>query len=1230
MSSGEVTIGVQSKSIKRRSRSRRSAQRRTANALTRQFRFEPLEHRWMLAAGAPFTPPTNDPLFNEEWNLNNTGQVGGTPGADINVLPAWQQGYTGQGVTVGIVDSGVYYNHPDLSANYNAALSYNYFNNTSDAEPPLGPLLEPFAPGATAGEDSHGTEVAGIIAGNGANGAGTVGVAPNATIASERIITFDPTGNLVQGGYPQEYDALLTHNQQIGVYNNSWGYIPQQFASAPGEEEPGGDFSTASLTTQDGVSAMQQGDAGITPTGAKVEPGRGGLGNIYVFAAGNSNFTKEIAQAFGPQYSQYALGNSNDEEETASRFATVVAALGPAGQQAVYSDPGASILVSAPGGLDGAGAPDENGIPSSSVLAVPDSTAPSGLAYEATYDDDGTFGMNGTSAATPAVSGTVALMLQANPNLSWRDVQEILAESATKNDPTDPGWTGNGYGYTSDGAIVPVNSSGQYDGTTALPADVTVTPFHINNKYGFGEVNAAAAVNLAKTWTPLQPESNLSSGIVNVNQALPAGVAQGVSSSVTFTGGLHVEHVEVDLNITDPDAGNIQVTLTSPNGTTSVLQASRDFQANGVDYTFDGTLNAAGTAVTPNANYADWATSSVRDWGESSAGTWTVTVADMDSAETGATFDNFTLKLYGASDYAPVAPNLTASTQQNTPVSLNLLSDTYDTDGTFTIAPGSLTIVSQPANGSLSVNPQTGQVTYTPNYYFTGTDSFTYLVKDTNGVASRTATVTINTALVSQAPVAGNVTTSTTFGTPVSIDVLASDTDATGTLVPSTVAIVNPPNFGTATVNHTTGAILYTPGPNFTVGDSFTYTVSDSNGLKSNTGTVTINLAQPAPVANNVVQPAAPQNVTQQVNVLAGVTGSANPSSVTVMTQPQFGTTSVDPITGVISYTPEANFFGSDSFTFTVKNFQGAVSNIATVMLTVLAQGAPVALNHEFVLVPGAPVITGIRALDNPSGESTLTASLVSQASLGVVSLNPDGSFVYSQGPNFQGLDQFTYLVNNGTANSNVASIRLVSPNFHYVEKLYQNILNRTGSDSDILGWTAMLNAGVSRNQIALMFLNSPEYQSDLINSVYEKLLHRQADPGGLSFWIGEMQAGLPIETIMEAIAGTPEYAVLHGNTPQGIAVGLYQDLLGRTASPSDILFWGNQISAGTSAATVAADFLNSSEYQSDLVTGYYVSYLGHTPDLGGLRYWQSLLASGFPRTAIQAGILSSGEYFTG
>ncbi|MGH7135376.1 MAG: Ig-like domain-containing protein [Pirellulales bacterium] len=1173
---------------------------------------ESLEGRLLLTL-APFVPPTNDPLYQEQWNLNNTGQTGGTPGADVNVLPAWQAGYTGKGVTVGVVDSGVYYDHPDLAANYNASLSYDYFENVPNAEPPLGPLLDPIAPGAQSGEDSHGTMVAGIIAGNGANGTGTLGEAPDATIASERIGFIDPSGDLTQGGDPVVASAFTNHNQQIDVFSNSWGYPPSGFFSGiQGPPDP--------LT----IAAMQKDDLGLPQANPPIPAGRNGLGNIFVFAAGNGG-------------NQYGVQNTNDEAETASRFAITVAALGDDGKAALYSAKGASVLVSAPGGHDGQGAPDENGIPSSSVLRVADSTQPSGYNYEATYTDNGTYGMNGTSAATPGVSGVVALMLQANPNLSWRDVQQILAESATKNDPTDTGngttdigWFNNGYGYTSDGAIVPVNSQGNYAGSTPLPAGVTVAPFHINDKYGFGEVNAGAAVALAKNWTPLQPETSITSGLVTVSAPIPKGVATGVSKTVTFTGAMHVEHAEVVLNITHPVRGDIEVILTSPNGTRSYLQQERTNEVNGTDLTADGYIDSTGKLV-PNANYTNWSTSTVQDWGESATGTWTVTVADVnyddDPIKDIGTFDSFQLNLYGTQDYAPVAQDFSVGTAQGQATTVNVLAHTYDTDGAYTINPGSVAVISPPREGSVSVTPN-GQVVYTPVPGYHGLDTFTYEVKDTNGAASRVATVTVDVGQVLLNPVANNDTTSTSIGSPVSIAILANDTDASGTLVPSTVQIVTQPQFGTVSVNPATGIATYTPGPTFTVSDSFQYTVSDTNGKTSNAATVTINLTQATPVASSFSQPPANENVTQQVNVLAHVTGSASPSGVSIITPPRFGMATVDPVTGVVNYTPDANFFGSDSFTYAVANTQGALSNAATVSLTVLSQGVPLALSHEFILPPPGTVINGIRALDDPTDSGGVTSRLVGQGQLGIVNLNSDGTFTYTPGPNFQGIDSFTYVENNGQANSNVGTVRLVTQNVHFLEELYRLVLNRTASDGELIGWNAALNAGVSRAQVASDFLFSPEYLADFVNSGYLQLLGRPADAGGQAYWVGLMRAGMSMEQFLAALAGSPEFFARSGSTYQGLISALYQDFLHRPASPADISYWVGQLSAGVSANTVALDFLTSNEYQIDFVESLNVSYFN--TQIGGAaanNFLESLLPN-ISRLTIQIAVLSGNQFY--
>ncbi len=1186
--------------------------------LPRRTVLEVLEDRHLLSAATFPQALPNDPLFREQWDLQNTGQTGGTKGADINVVRAWQQGYTGKGVVVGIVDSGVYYQHPDLAANYRPDLSYNFFNDLPDPTPPLGPNLLPppgFPPTVPFGEDSHGTEVAGVIAGTANNGIGVAGIAPDAQFGAERIITFDPNGDLVQGGDPQLAQALTFHNQQIDIYSNSWGYTPQNFVQS-------GILGPADPKT---LSAMQTG----------VTAGRGGLGNIYVFAGGDSG-------------NQAGYENTNNEEETASRFAITVAAVGDKGKQSTFSPVGASNLVTAPGAADPYNA-DNHGIPTTSVLAEPDPANPGNLKYVATYDDDGVYGFNGTSASAPMVSGVVALMLSANPKLSWRDVQEILAESATKNDPTDTGipsvpvtpgpqsfplpvlsgWFNNGYGYTSDGAIVQVDANGKPVGVT-LPSDVTVTPFHLNDKYGFGEVNAGNAVTLAKTWTPMQPEQTITSGQITVNQAIPDGVAQGVSVPVTITAPMHVEHAEVVLNITHPQRGDIEVILTSPNGTRSTLQMVRSFHDNSTtpptDFTFDASFDSSGNLI-PNANYTNWSTSTVQDWGQSASGKWTVSVSDRDNNGQVGTFDSFTLNLYGTNDYAPIAQDFSVNAAQNQPTPIDVSQYTYDTDGT--VQPGSVAVL-QPSHGLVTVDPQTGQMTYSPFANFAGVDTFRYTVLDDQGVRSRVATVTVNVGAVSVAPVANNDTALTAPGTPVAIDVLANDTDSGATLLPSTVTIVTQPQLGAATVDPNTGVVTYTPGPNYTTSDSFTYQVSGSDGQTSNIATVTINRTAQAPVANDDVVPPFNKNTSQPIAVLANDTDAGvgiDPGTVALVQQPQFGTAQVNPVTGLVIYTPEPNFFGNDSFTYTVKDRQGLVSNQARVTLSVLSSGFPLAVDHEFVLVPGFNTITGIRTLDNPTNSGSLLASLVTPPMFGSLVLNPDGTFTYNQGANFHGLDSFTYRVSDGQNTSNVGTIRLVSPQFHYVERLYHDVLGRTAADADIMYWVNTFPQG-GRAQLATIFLNSNEHRTDMLNGVYQQMLGRPIDPGGLNFWLQQMQAGAPIESVITAVAGSGEYVFDHGSSTQSLVQSLYQDLLGRAASAGDVAYWSSVLNNGVPPASVAAAIVDSTEYRTNLITSYYQTYLGHQPDLGGLRNWLADLQIGLPRTAVQAGILSSDEYF--
>ena len=214
-------------------------------------------------------------------------------------------------------------------------------------------------------------------------------------------------------------------------------------------------------------------------------------------------------------------------------------------------------------------------------------------------------GFSGTSAAAPQVAGVAALMLQANAALGWRDVRHILLATAKKTDLASPGWRLNGAGRA------------------------------VHHAYGYGRVDASAAVSAARGRVRnLAAEESLGSGAIVVNQAVPDNNATGVSSVIPVGPNLIVEGVEVVFSAAHPRRGDLQVVLTSPSGAESILaEAHQD----------------------SNANYSNWTFTSVRHWGEPSAGPWQIRVTDAAAGSTG-TFDNWQLVIHARNPaYADVA-----------------------------------------------------------------------------------------------------------------------------------------------------------------------------------------------------------------------------------------------------------------------------------------------------------------------------------------------------------------------------------------------------------------------------------------------------------------------------------------------------------------------------------------------------------------------------------------------
>ncbi|MCF6182500.1 Ig-like domain-containing protein [Lutibacter sp.] len=282
--------------------------------------------------------------------------------------------------------------------------------------------------------------------------------------------------------------------------------------------------------------------------------------------------------------------------------------------------------------------------------------------------------------------------------------------------------------------------------------------------------------------------------------------------------------------------------------------------------------------------------------------------------------------LLTVSNTAPVAVDDTASTNEDTAVTLSNadIVDPNDTDldgDTLTI-----TGVSNPTNGTIVLNGD-GTVTFTPDANYNGPASFDYTISDGNG-GTDTATVNVTVNPVNDAPVAVDDTASTNEDTAVTLSnadiVDPNDTDLDGDTL--TITGVSNPTNGTIVLNGD-GTVTFTPDANYNGPASFDYTISDGNGGSDTaTVTVTVNPVNDAPVA---VDDTASTNedipvVIAVINNDTDIDGTVDPTSVTVVTPPANGTLSVNTTTGEITYTPNLNFSGTDTFEYSVCDNEGA------------------------------------------------------------------------------------------------------------------------------------------------------------------------------------------------------------------------------------------------------------------------------------------------------------------
>ena len=409
-----------------------------------------------------------------------------------------------------------------------------------------------------------------------------------------------------------------------------------------------------------------------------------------------------------------------------------------------------------------------------------------------------------------------------------------------------------------------------------------------------------------------------------------------------------------------------------------------------------------------------------------------------------------------------------------------VLSNDSDVDGD----PMTAVLGTGPANGSLTLNGD-GSFTYTPDAGFFGSDSFTYRAND-GSVDSNLATVSITVNRINNLPVAANDAYNVNEDNTLNVaaaGILINDSDADGDSL--TAVLVSGPTDGSLTLS-ADGSFTYSPDDDFNGSDDFTYKADDGIG-DSNVATVTItvNSVNDAPVAvndNYNVAEDGSLNVPASGVLVNDSDVDGDSLAVSLVSGPVNGGLTLNS-NGSFTYTPTANFHGSDSFTYEVNDGQGGTAE-ATASITVTSvNDVPVAANDSAITDEDSAVVIDVLANDSDADGDSLIAAVVSGPANGSLTTNPDGSFTYTPDDDFNGSDSFTYRATDGSANSNTATVSItvhsvndasVAANDAYsVEQdgvLTVASSGVLGNDSDVDGdpLTAVLTVGSSNGSLTL------------------------------------------------------------------------------------------------------------------------------------------------------------------
>ncbi len=498
-----------------------------------------------------------DSYFDLQWYLGGKS-VAST--FNISAKSVWDEGNMGQEVSIAIVDpSSIYLSHPDLNGNKDLDKSFNFIAPQKGTDT----TLDNF--------ESHGTCVAGVIGAREMNGKGIRGISSRALISARNTTGVDT----------DVYDALTYKATLTDVASNSYG--------------PPDDTGELNL--------YYDNDLFNQAIAVGTQQGRGGLGTVFVWAAGN-----------GREY-----GDRSNYDGYASNFGVIsVCSVGPNGNVSFFSEPGSNLWVCAPG--EKIVTTDYKGLNCSD-----------GSNLKGAINSDYTKNFIGTSAATPVVSGVAGLVLREakirGKYLGWRDVKMIIAESATK------------------------------------PSTVTWQPTRLrfNDDYGFGIVNAEAAVSKVASWLSVG-NTPWTRKVLGANLLGPTG-----SGSLDDTGGSYlsmqgfkvdntqvengvnlfnssinyIEYINLELKLTHSSPGDLEVSIVRAplsGGTSSTSKILTPHAC------WDDSGNAVSCTAAVNYTYKFGISNFL---GESVQGNWDIKIKDANSNGKSGTVTGWRLTFYG-------------------------------------------------------------------------------------------------------------------------------------------------------------------------------------------------------------------------------------------------------------------------------------------------------------------------------------------------------------------------------------------------------------------------------------------------------------------------------------------------------------------------------------------------------------------------------------------------------